>query len=72
MFRRKKQANSAKLISQFVKGGITYEQATQQVDVYKLAAQLDDVENDAKDHGNIVDLRNKWGKDFPEEPGKQQ
>ena len=23
---------------------------------------MDDVENDAKDHGNLVDLRNTWGK----------
>lgn len=62
MFGQKKQPNSAKLIEQFKKGEVTYEEATQQVDIYKLAAELDDVENNAKDHGNIVDLRHIWGK----------
>lgn len=60
--RKKKQPNSAKLIEQFRKGEITYEQAAQQINLHKLVAEVDEVENKSKDQSNIVDLRYTWGK----------
>ena len=62
MFGRKKKTSSSKLLEQLENGDITYPEAVQRVDFRRLVAQVDNVESDAKDHGNLVDLRNTWGK----------
>jgi len=61
-FGHKNKANSSKLLEKLENGEITYEEAVRRIDFHKLLAEVDDVENNAKDHSNIVDLRNKWGK----------
>ncbi len=61
MFGRKKQQKHS-LTERIEKGEVSVQEAQSVLNIRQLEAQVNDSEHTTRDHSNLVDLRNTWGK----------
>jgi hypothetical protein len=62
VFRRKKKQTANSVFDRVDAGELTVEQGQQLLDLKKIEHQVNDTEQSTRDHGNLVDLRDTWGK----------
>ena len=62
MFGHKKKVPKSSLIALIQTGELSIIDAQALLNVRKMEAEVNDSENTTRDHSNLVDLRNTWGK----------
>ncbi len=62
MFKRKKVPPVDNISAKVSSGEMSIEDAQRLLSVKKLEATITDKEHEARDHGNLVNLRNVWGR----------